>query len=95
MNFKNENTAKLFDAILSLENREECEAFFDDLCTIKEIQDMAQRFQVARLLNTGKSYNEISSVTGASTTTITRVSKCFNYGNGGYKTVLERTGESE
>lgn len=91
MNFKNENTDRLFDAVLSLENREECEAFFEDLCTIKEIQDMAQRFQVAGLLNAGKSYNEISTLTGASTTTITRVGKCLNYGNGGYRKILDRT----
>ena len=89
--FKNENTDKFFEAVLSLENKDECAAFFDDICTIKEIQDIAQRFEVARLLNEGLNYNEISAKTGASSATITRVNKCLHYGNGGYKTVLERT----
>lgn len=89
--FSNENTENLFNAVLSLENKEECAAFFDDICTIKEIQDIAQRYEVARLLNQGMNYNEISAKTGASSATITRVSKCLNYGNGGYKTVLQRT----
>lgn len=89
--FSNENTENLFNAVLSLENKEECAAFFDDICTIKEIQDIAQRYEVARLLNQGMNYNEISAKTGASSATITRVSKCLNYGNGGYKIVLQRT----
>ncbi|MBP9989196.1 MAG: hypothetical protein KBT46_06820 [Ruminococcus sp.] len=89
--FSNENTENLFNAVLSLENKEECAAFFDDICTIKEIQDIAQRYEVARLLNQGMNYNEISAKTGASSATITRVSKCLNYGNGGYRIVLQRT----
>lgn len=89
--FSNENTENLFNAVLSLDNKEECAAFFDDICTIKEIQDIAQRYEVARLLNQGMNYNEISAKTGASSATITRVSKCLNYGNGGYKIVLQRT----
>ena len=91
MNIRNENTDKFFDAVLSLKDKDECAAFFDDICTIKEMQDIAQRYQVAVLLSKGLNYNEISSVTGASSATITRVNKCLNYGNGGYKTVLERT----
>ena len=91
MNIRNENTDKFFDAVLSLKDKDECAAFFDDICTIKEIQDIAQRYQVAALLAKGLNYNEISSITGASSATITRVNKCLNYGNGGYKTVLERT----
>lgn len=91
MNIRNENTDKFFDAVLSLENKDECAAFFDDICTIKEIQDIAQRYQVAILLSKGLNYNEISAATGASSATITRVNKCLNYGNGGYKTVLDRT----
>lgn len=91
MNIRNENTDKFFDAVLSLKDKDECAAFFDDICTIKEMQDIAQRYQVAALLSKGLNYNEISSITGASSATITRVNKCLNYGNGGYKTVLERT----
>ena len=91
MNIRNENTDKFFDAVLSLKDKDECAAFFDDICTIKEMQDIAQRYQVAALLAKGLNYNEISSITGASSATITRVNKCLNYGNGGYKTVLERT----
>lgn len=91
MNIRNENTDKFFDAVLSLENKDECAAFFDDICTIKEIQDIAQRYQVAILLSKGLNYNEISAATGASSATITRVNRCLNYGNGGYKTVLDRT----
>ena len=91
MNIRNENTDKFFDAVLSLKDKDECAAFFDDICTIKEMQDIAQRYQVAVLLSKGLNYNEISSLTGASSATITRVNKCLNYGNGGYKTALERT----
>ena len=91
MNIRNENTDKFFDAILSLENKDECALFFDDICTIKEVQDIVQRYQVATLLAKGLNYNEISSITGASSATITRVNKSLNYGNGGYKLVLERT----
>ena len=75
MNIRNENTDKFFDAVLSLKDRDECAAFFDDICTIKEMQDIAQRYQVAVLLSKGLNYNEISSLTGASSATITRVNK--------------------
>lgn len=84
---------KLFKAILSLENKEECAAFFDDICTIQELEALAQRLEVACLLNDGKSYIDINKITGASTATICRVSKCLNYGEGGYKTAIERLGE--
>ena len=85
-----EEAKNLFQAILSLETVEECGAFFEDLCTIKEIEDMSQRFEVARLLKEKKSYNEISVLTGASTATISRVSRCLQYGVG-YKTALAKT----
>lgn len=91
MNIRNENIDKVFEAILSLENIDECYRFFEDICTIKEIQDIAQRYEVARLLTDKKNYNEITKVTGASSTTITRVNKCLMYGNEGYKMVIERT----
>ncbi len=87
-------TAKpLFSAILELDNLDDCAAFFEDLCTIKEIEDMSQRFEVAKLLKEKKSYIEISALTGASTATISRVSRCLQYGDG-YKTALaKREGE--
>ena len=83
---------KLFNAILSLATVEECGEFFEDLCTIKEIEDMSQRFEVAKLLKEKKSYNEVSDLTGASTATISRVSRCLQYGNG-YKNALSKEGK--
>lgn len=80
----------LYKAVLSLETEEECAAFFEDACTIQETELIAQRVEVACLLKQGKSYVEINKITGASTATICRVSRCLNYGNGGYKTVIER-----
>ena len=85
----------LFDAILTLKNKEECYEFFEDACTIKEIQEIAQRFEVATLLWQGKSYGEINQITGASTATICRVKKCLVYGNSGYKIALERMNQSD
>ena len=88
----------LFQAILKLQTVEECQAFFDDLCTIKEIQDLSQRFDVANMLDEGKNYQEISALTGATTPTISRVKKCLIYGSGGYRTALDRAkgkGEAE
>ena len=91
--FHSEATDKLFEAILSLENIEQCYDFFEDLCTIKEIKDMTQRLEVAKLLNEGKNYQEISEITSVSTATISRVSKCLNYGSGGYKKAIEELGD--
>lgn len=85
---------KLYQAILSLKTQEECAAFFDDICTIQELEALAQRLEVAFKLDEGKSYIDINKDTGASTATICRVSKCLNYGDGGYKTVIERIKES-
>lgn len=87
---KNSSVDDVFKAILSLEDLDECYKFFEDICTVKEIQDIAQRFQVALLLTEKKSYNEITKKTGASSATITRVNKCLMYGNDGYRTVIER-----
>ena len=87
---KNEYTDLLFRAVLGLENVGECYDFFEDLCTVSELQAMAQRFHVARLLSEGKTYQEISSETGASTATISRINKCLEYGSDGYKTALEK-----
>ena len=88
-----ESMDNLFKAILSLQNIEECYSFFEDACTIQELESIAQRFEVATLLSQGKSYVDINKLTGASTATICRVSKCVNYGEGGYKTAIDRLGE--
>jgi len=87
---KQKQAERLYEAVLKLKNVEECRAFFGDLCTIREIQDISQRLEVASMLQAGKNYQTVSNVTGASTATICRVSKCLNYGTGGYKTILDR-----
>ncbi|MCC8162538.1 MAG: YerC/YecD family TrpR-related protein [Lachnospiraceae bacterium] len=87
---KNEMTDGLFQAVLSLENLEECYAFFEDVCTINEIQSLAQRYEVARLLREKKTYLEIAQKTGASTATISRVNRSLNYGNDAYDMVFRR-----
>lgn len=81
---------RLMEVIIKLETKEEALSFFEDICTIKEIQDMSQRLQVAEMLHQSKSYIEISKETGASTATISRVNKCLNYGSDGYKCALEK-----
>ena len=78
----------LFKAILKLKSVEDCRKFFEDVCTIKEIEAVSQRLEVAELLSRGKNYQEISQKTGASTATISRVNKCLNYGAGGYGIVV-------
>lgn len=88
-------TDALFRAILSLRTVEECYAFFEDACTIKEITDIAQRLKVAKLLQLGASYHAIGEETGVSTATISRVNKCLAYGSGGYALAIERTKEQE
>lgn len=80
----------LFEAVLKLESVEECYRFFEDLCTVHEMQDMGQRFEVARQLRAEVTYHDIVERTGASTATISRVNRCLNYGTGGYRLVLER-----
>ena len=85
----------LFNAILSLENKEECYTFFEDICTINELLSLSQRFEVARMLREQKTYLEIAEKTGASTATISRVNRSLNYGNDGYDMVFERIGLTE
>ena len=80
----------LFDAILSLKNREECYTFFEDVCTINELLSLSQRFEVAKMLREQKTYLEIAEKTGASTATISRVMRPLNYGNDGKEMVFER-----
>lgn len=95
MDFHTTATDKLFTAIALLNSKEECEAFFDDLCTIKEILDMAQRFEAADMLNQGCNYQTITKSAGLSAATISRVSRSLNYGTGGYKTAIERYREMQ
>ena len=86
---KQSDFKELYTAILSLETEEDCRMFFEDICTIKELETMSQRLEVAKMLIAGSTFNEIVSATGASTTTISRVNRCLNYGDGGYRKVLE------
>lgn len=81
---------QLFDAILTLQNREECYQFFDDLCTMNELMSLSQRFAVAAMLKEKKTYMEIAGETGASTATISRVNRSLSYGNDSYDMVLQR-----
>ncbi len=93
--FKKEEIDHLFEAILSLETVEECYRFFEDACTVNEMNAMAQRLEVAKLLSQKKTYSEIEEITKASTATISRINKCLTYGSGGYKIVLDRIAEKE
>ena len=85
----------LFDAILSLKNREECYTFFEDICTINELLSLSQRFEVANMLTKHNTYLEIAEKTGASTATISRANRSLNYGNDGYSMVFSRIEEAE
>lgn len=87
---KTESVDNLFDAILSLENKEECYLFFEDICTINELLSLSQRFEVAKMLREQRTYLEIAEKTGASTATISRVNRSLNYGNDGYDMVINR-----
>lgn len=90
---KTEAVDSLFDAILSLRDRDECYNFFEDLCTVNELLSLSQRFEVAAMLKGHKTYLEIAEKTGASTATISRVNRSLNYGNDGYDLVFERIGK--
>lgn len=87
---KTEAVKELFEAILTLENVDECFDFFEDVCTVNEVLSIAQRFSVARMLKDNKTYLEVAKETGASTATISRVNRSLNYGNDGYDMVLSR-----
>ena len=80
----------LFEAILCLNNKEECYSFFEDLCTVNELLSLSQRYEVASMLRDRKTYLEIAEKTGASTATISRVNRSLNYGNDGYDMIFER-----
>ena len=90
---RSENMDKLFEAILTLENKEECYSFFRDLCTVPELKTLSQRFHVARLLDEHRVYNSIVSETGASTATISRVNRSLQDGNDGYNIVFTKLKE--
>lgn len=90
---RKEQMALLIQALMTLENEEECERLLSDLCTIREMQDLAQRIEVARLLRAQMTYNDIAQATGASTATISRVNRCLLYGAGGYEKILSRLEE--
>ena len=92
-NIKTPAVDHLFQAILSLENTEECYTFFEDICTVNELLSLSQRFEVARMLRQHKTYLEIAEKTGASTATISRVNRSLNYGNDGYDLVFKRIGD--
>ena len=77
-----------FEAVLTLRTQEDCKRFFEDICTIKELQAISQRFRVACLLDSGSNYLEVSEATGASSATISRVNRCLNYGSG-YRKALD------
>ena len=87
---KTEAVDSLFDAILTLKDRNECYAFFEDLCTVNELLSLSQRFEVASMLRDHKTYLDIAEKTGASTATISRVNRSLNYGNDGYEMVFNR-----
>lgn len=89
-NIRTEEVDHLFDAILCLKDKEECYAFFEDVCTINELLSISQRYEVAKMLRENKTYRNIADKTGASTATISRVNRSLNYGCDGYDLVFER-----
>ena len=92
---KKPRNPKMYEAILSLKNVDECMAFFDDLCTVTELMALEQRYQVAACLNEGMIYNDILAEPGASSATISRVNRSLQYGKGGYNILFERLKEKE
>lgn len=92
---KTEAADHLFEAILTLDNAEECYSFFEDVCTVNELLSLSQRYEVARMLRQKKTYLEIAEKTGASTATISRVNRSLNYGNDGYDMVFARLGQAK
>lgn len=91
-NIRTREVDELFDAVLSLQDRDECYKLFEDVCTVNELLSLSQRFQVAKMLKMKKTYLEIAEATGASTATISRVNRSLIYGNDGYAMVFDRLG---
>lgn len=87
---RTEAVRELFEAILTLQNEEECYNFFEDVCTVNELLSLAQRFEVAKMLTEKHTYMEVAEQTGASTATISRVNRSLNYGKDGYEMVFGR-----
>ena len=94
-NWHNKSTDELCEALLSLKTKDEIYAFLEDVCTIKEALDISQRLSVAKMLDEGISYAKITASTGASTATISRVSKCLEYGGGGYAMIIDRVADDK
>lgn len=92
---RTEEVDHLFEAILTLENKDECYLFFEDVCTVNELLSLAQRYEVAQMLRNKNTYLEIAEKTGASTATISRVNRSLNYGNDGYDMVFKRLNSEE
>ena len=92
---KRETTDELFRAILSLKDLDECYEFFEDLCTMKELADMAQRIETAQMLLAGKTYEQIVKSVEISTATISRINRCIQYGSGGYQIVIDRMAQKQ
>lgn len=92
---RTEAVEQLFEAIMTLEAKDECFRFFEDLCTVNELLSLAQRFQVAKMLRENHTYLEVAEKTGASTATISRVNRSLNYGNDGYDMVFSRMSSEE
>lgn len=90
MDHRSKTNDRLFEAVLKLETVDDCYKFFEDLCTIKELRDLSQRFAIAELLDQGLNYQTIVKRTDASTTTISRVNQCLHYGSGGYREMLDK-----
>lgn len=90
---ENANIDKLFEAVLKLKDKEECYRFFDDLCTVNEIEAFGQRLQVAKMLYSKMTYQEIEKETGISAATISKISKSFSFGPGGYEMIIKRLAE--
>ncbi len=88
--FNKESVERFFNVVLHLESVDECYKFFEDICTVKELQDLGQRLDVAMMLSDGKNYNVISGEVGASSATISRVNKCLMYGSGGYDLAIKK-----
>lgn len=88
--WRNEATAELFAAIVSLDEPDDAADFFRDLCTRRELEEMSRRWRVVRLLSTGISYRQIAAETGVSTATITRINQWLRHGRGGYQAMLDR-----
>ena len=92
---KNNDFSQLFQAILSINSIEECESFFEDICTMQELEKMAQRLEAAKLLLQGQTYEQVIEKTAISSTTLSRVSRCIRYGNGGYKKIIDKKNNNQ